>query len=93
MECFAKTLKRKPRISALFAFLLRKLSCELIKEFLRNKVVVIAKSSHRRCSIKKMFLKIAQNSQKNTCARVAFFKNEASPATLLKKTSDTRVFL
>ena len=26
----------------------------------------------RRCSVKKMFLKISQNSQENTCARVSF---------------------
>ena len=65
MECFAKTQKRKPYISV-FSFrdsLLKKysitafftkLSCELIKDFLRNKVGVIARSSHRRwCSIKR----------------------------------------
>ena len=26
------------------------------------------------CSVKKLFLKISQNSQENTCARVSFFK-------------------
>ena len=26
----------------------------------------------RRCSVKKMFLEISQNSQENTCARVSF---------------------
>ena len=30
------------------------------------------RSSHRRCSIKKLFLKISQNSQENTCPRVSF---------------------
>ena len=30
-----------------------------------------SKSSHRRCSVKKMFLGISQNSQENTCARVS----------------------
>ena len=29
-------------------------------------------TSHRRCSIKKYFLEIPQNSQENTCARVSF---------------------
>ena len=39
-----------------------------------------------RCSIKMMFLKISQNSQENTCARVFFNKVEGfRPATLLKK--------
>ena len=28
------------------------------------------RSSHRRCSVKKVFWKISQNSQENTCARV-----------------------
>ena len=30
----------------------------------------------RRCSVKKAFLEISQNSQENTCARVSFFKKE-----------------
>ena len=30
------------------------------------------RSSHHRCSIKKVSLKISQNSQENTCARVSF---------------------
>ena len=29
-------------------------------------------SSHQRCSVKKVFLEISQNSQENTCARVSF---------------------
>ena len=29
------------------------------------------RSSHRRCSVKKVFLEISQNSQENTCAQVA----------------------
>ena len=39
----------------------------------------------RRCSVKKMFLEISQNSQENTCARVSFLiKLHTWPATLLK---------
>ena len=30
------------------------------------------RSSHQRCSMKKVFLEISQNSQENTCARVSF---------------------
>ena len=30
------------------------------------------RSSHQRCSVKKVFLEISQNSQENTCARVYF---------------------
>ena len=29
-------------------------------------------SSHWRCSVKKVFLEISQNSQENTCARISF---------------------
>ena len=32
------------------------------------------RSSHQRCSVKKGFLKISQNSQENTCARVSLKK-------------------
>ena len=39
----------------------------------------------RRCSVKKMFLEISQNSQENTCARVSFSIKLQGPATLLKK--------
>ena len=41
-----------------------------------------------RCSVKKVFSKISQNSQENSCARVSFLiKLQASrPVTLLKKT-------
>ena len=31
----------------------------------------------RRCFSKKMFLKISQNSQENTCARISFFNKVA----------------
>ena len=41
------------------------------------------KSSHRRCSLKKVFLEISQNSQENTCATVHFFNKVAG--LLLKK--------
>ena len=41
----------------------------------------------RRCSVKKVFLKISQYSLENTCARISFFNNIAvlKSATLLKK--------
>ena len=34
--------------------------------------LAISKSSHLRCSVKKVFLEISQNSQENTCARATF---------------------
>ena len=42
------------------------------------------RSSHWRCSVKKVFLEISQNSQENTCARVSFLIN-LRPVTLFKK--------
>ena len=51
--------------------------------FLDNKKLAVV----WRCSIRKVFLKISQNSQQNTCARVSFLNKVAGPrpATLLKK--------
>ena len=44
------------------------------------------RSSHQRCSIKKVFLKISQNLQENTCARVSFLiKLQASVCHFIKK--------
>ena len=40
------------------------------------------KSSHQSCSIKKLFLKISQNSQEETCARVSFLACNFSTETL-----------
>ena len=37
----------------------------------KSKQNTMARSSYRRCSIKKVFLKISINSQENTCARVS----------------------
>ena len=46
------------------------------------------------CSVKKVFLETAQNTQENTCNRVSFFNKVADlrPATLLKNASGTGVF-
>ena len=41
-------------------------------EFPRLFSVTVSKAGVRRCAIKKVFLKISQNSQENTCARVSF---------------------
>ena len=40
--------------------------------YFEKRFFIIDRSSHRRCSVKKLFLEILQNSQKNTCARVSF---------------------
>ena len=44
------------------------------------------KNSHRRCSVKKVFVKISQNWQKNTCARDYFLLK------LQAKTVSSKVF-
>ena len=44
------------------------------------------------CSVKRLFLKISQNVQENTCARISFLINLQAPATLLKKETGARVF-
>ena len=40
-----------------------------------QKLYTMIRSSHQRCPIKKLFLKVSQNSQKNTCARISFLIN------------------
>ena len=49
----------------------------------------------RRCSVKKVFLEISQNSPENTSARVSFFNKVTGLrlATLLKRDYGTGVFL
>ena len=52
------------------------------------------RSSHPRCYVKKVFLKISQNSHENTCARVSFLiKLQARGLLLLKKRLWHRCFL
>ena len=46
----------------------------------------------RRCSVKKVFLKLSQNSEESTCARVSFLINSLRPATLLRKRFWRRCF-
>ena len=48
----------------------------------------------RRCSVKKVFLKILESSQENTCASVSFLiKLQAKTCNFIKKDSGTGVFL
>ena len=53
----------------------------------------LAEAVAQTCSIKKVFLEILQNSQENTGARVSFLIKLQASATLLKRDSDTVVFL
>ena len=45
-----------------------------------------------RCSVEKVFLEIAQNSQENTCARDSILIKLQGPATLFKKCPWHRCF-
>ena len=62
--------------------------CTKFCKFVKN-VVLNVEAVVQRCSIKKVFLKISQNSQENTCARVSFLIKSQTlglrPATVLKK--------
>ena len=51
------------------------------------------RSSHQRCTVKKVLLKISQNSQENTCARVSFLiKLQAEACNFIKKETLAQVF-
>ena len=51
------------------------------------------RSSHRRCSIKKVILEIPQNSQEQNCARASFLiKLQASACNFIKKSQWHRCF-
>ena len=52
-----------------------------------------SRSSHEKCSIKKVFLKISPNSQENTCARVSYLiKLQASTCNFIKNEIRAQVF-
>ena len=40
----------------------------------QNQVAICKEAVSQKCSLKKVFLEISQNSQENTCARVSFNK-------------------
>ena len=47
--------------------------CQKAIEIWSNVINLVATEAiAQRCSVKKMFLEISQNSQENTCARVSF---------------------
>ena len=52
---------------------------------LSNFKLYVTEAFAQRCSVKKLFLEISQNSQENTCARASFLIKLQAPATLLKK--------
>ena len=55
--------------------------------------IIISRSNHRRCSVKKVFLKISQNSQENTCVGLAFLlKSQTWGLQLYKYGTPTQMF-
>ena len=56
-----------------------------LKIFFREAVV-------QRCSVKKLFLEISQNSQENTCTRASFFTKRHEAWNFIKKETLAQVF-
>ena len=54
--------------------------------------ILIVRSSHQRCSTKKVFLKILQNSQGSTCVSLFLIKFQASASSTSKKEILAKVF-
>ena len=52
----------------------------------------ITEAVARKCSVKKVFLEISQNSQENTCVRVSFFNKVAGAYSFIKKETLAQVF-
>ena len=66
-----------------------KKTCDLSNHWLTRILYETSEPVALKCSVKKVFFKISQNSQENTCARVSFLINlQASAAD-----SGTDVFL
>ena len=76
---------------ALLDFLKKLLLTAILYHFFIHLITLISyyRSSHWRCSIKNMFLKISQNSQESTCAKVSFLIKSH----IKKRDSVTGVFL
>ena len=67
----------KPKCKTTFSKMLQGHSLH-ISNIMHSKIKLIAlqkytEAVNQRCSVKKMFLEIAQNLQENNCARVSFF--------------------
>ena len=77
-------------VTTLFGFYI-----DSLPVIMRRKQAFLMKyrSSHRKCSIKKVFLEISQNSQENTCARVSFLmKFQASGCNFIKRETLAQAF-
>ena len=70
------------------------LPTQLTAKCIQNTSLHLLRSFKRMCSVKKVLLKISQNSQENTCAKISFLIkfHGPHPETLLKRDSDTGTF-
>ena len=74
--------KKPAQIKATF---LMKVICIYIKNLKESKHEIFPEAVLRRCAVKKVFLRVPQNTKENTCARLSFLIKVAGlrPATLL----------
>ena len=69
---FVELALRKKRISEHYCCKYKRCHSGFSFSWLSPFIYCISRSSHRRCSVKKVFLKISQISQESTCVRVSF---------------------
>ena len=69
---FCGTCIRKKRISEHYCCKYKRCHSGFSFSWLSPFIYCISRSSHRKCSVKKVFLKISQISQESTCVRVSF---------------------
>ena len=81
-------LLQKPP-SRFFIFATRKLWNYLVQVFLVGFSSFLLSDYYQRCSVKKVFLEILQNSQENTCATLLI---KLQPCNFIKKESLAQVF-
>ena len=89
-------LKKKIQVAVLKLFFLFLFKAGIMSKLMTIPALVyFSRSSHRRGSVKKVFLKILQNSQENTCVEVSLFNKATGlmPAILLKTRLRHRCFL
>ena len=72
---FVDLALRKKRISEHYCCKYKRCHSGFSFSWLSPFIYCISRSSHRRCSVKKVFLKISQISQESTCVRVSFWQS------------------
>ena len=70
----------------------RKKTCKPSNRNLNRNSIRMSEAVTRSCFVKKMFLKVSQNSQKNTCARVFFLIKLQTSGNFIKKAALAQMF-